>query len=175
METKLKILTWPNRTLRKKCRKVKSVDDSIRKIFNEMRLLLIEAKGVGLAANQVGLDLSLAIIEIEDKIFKMVNPCITRKEGKTKFLEGCLSFPELEVEISRSKKVWVSYLNEHGEPIDLELDGVLAIIFQHEIDHLNGILLTSRLPLLQRLKIAQKLKKIKKITKNELSKHTKKS
>ncbi|MFA5272499.1 MAG: peptide deformylase, partial [Candidatus Omnitrophota bacterium] len=173
METKLRIITWPNQNLRKKCRKVKSVDDGIRKIFNEMRLLLIEANGVGLAANQVGLDLSLAIIEIEDKIFKMVNPCITKKEGKTKFLEGCLSFPELEVEVDRSKKVWVSYLNEYGEPIDLELEGVLSIIFQHEIDHLNGILLTSRLPFLRRLKVASKLKEIKKITKNELSKRSK--
>ncbi len=175
METKLKILTWPNQILCKKCNKVKSVDDKIRKIFNEMRLLLIEAKGVGLAANQVGLDLSLALIEIEDKIFKLVNPCITKREGKVKFLEGCLSFPELEVEVERAKKVWVSYLNEHGEPIDLELDGILSIIFQHEIDHLNGILITSRLPFLKKLKIAPKLNVIKKKTKNELSKQAKKS
>lgn len=174
METKLKIITWPNRILRKKCKKVQCVDDSVRKIFNEMRLLLIEAKGVGLAANQVGLDLSLALIEIEDKIFKMVNPCITKKEGKIKFLEGCLSFPGLEVEIERAKKAWISYLNEYGEPIDLELEGVLAVIFQHEIDHLNGVLINSRVPFLKRIKIAPQLREIKKITKNELSKQAKK-
>jgi peptide deformylase len=175
METKLKILTWPNRILRKKCKKVKSIDDKIKKMFNEMRLLLIESKGVGLAANQVGVDLSLALIEIEDKIFKIINPCITKKEGKVKFLEGCLSFPDLEVEVERAKKVWVSYLNEHGEQIDLELDGVLSIIFQHEIDHLNGILITTKLPFLKKLKIAKKLSEIKKKTKNELRKHSKKS
>lgn len=174
MQTKLRIYTWPERILSKKCRKVEVIDDKIRKIFDEMRLLMIEAKGVGLAANQVGLDLSLALIEFDDKIFKIINPRVTKKEGKVKFLEGCLSFPGLEVEITRSKKVWVSYTNEKNEPIDLELEGIPAIIFQHEIDHLNGILINDKISFWKKVKVAPKLRKIKKDTKNELSKQAKK-
>jgi len=174
MQTKLRIYTWPERILSKKCRRVEVVDDKIRKLFDEMRLLMIEAKGVGLAANQVGLDLRLALIEFEDKIFKIINPCIIKKEGKIKFLEGCLSFPGLEVEINRSKKVWVSYTNEKGEPVDLELDGILAVVFQHEIDHLNGVLINDKISLWKKVKISPKLRKIKKDTKNELSKQAKK-
>lgn len=174
MQTKLRIYTWPERILSKKCRKVETVDDSIRKIFDEMRLLMIEGKGVGIAANQVGLDLCMAIIEFEDQIFKIVNPRITKKEGKIKFLEGCLSFPGLEVEIIRAKKVWVSYIDEKGEPVDLELEGIPAIVFQHEIDHLNGILINNKISFWKKVKVSPQLRKIKKHTKNELSKQSKK-
>ncbi|MFA5338237.1 MAG: peptide deformylase [Candidatus Omnitrophota bacterium] len=174
MQTKLRIYTWPERILYKKCKKVSVVDDKIRKLLDEMRLLMIEGKGVGIAANQVGIDLSLAVIEFEDKLFKLINPRILKKTGKVKFLEGCLSFPGLEVEINRAKKIWVSYINEKGESIDLELDGIFSIVFQHEIDHLNGILLSDRISLWKKVKVAAQLKKIKKDTKNELSKHAKK-
>lgn len=174
MQTKLRIYTWPERILSKKCRRVVVIDDKIKKLFDEMRLLMIEAKGVGLAANQVGLDLSLALIEFEDKVFKIINPRVIKKEGKVKFLEGCLSLPGLEVEINRSKKVWVSYTDEKGEPVDLELDGILAIVFQHEIDHLNGILINDKISLWKKVKVSPQLRKIKKDTKNELSKQAKK-
>ncbi|MDD4955061.1 MAG: peptide deformylase [Candidatus Omnitrophica bacterium] len=174
MPTKLRIYTYPERILSKKCRKVEVIDDRIRKLFDEMRLLMIEAKGVGIAANQVGIDLSMALIEFDDKIFKIVNPKILKKEGKVKFLEGCLSFPGLEVEICRAKKVWVSYTSEKNEPVDLELEGIPAIVFQHEIDHLNGVLLSDRISLWKKVKVSPKLKKIKKDTKNELSKQAKK-
>lgn len=173
-ETKLRIHTWPEKILLKKCKKVSAVDDKIHKLFDEMRLLMIEGKGIGLAANQVGLDLSMAIIEFEDRIFKIVNPVILKKQGKIKFLEGCLSLPGLEIEITRAKKIWVSYINEKGEPVELELSGVPAVVFQHEIDHLNGILICNRLPFWKRIKISPQLKGIKEKTKNELSKQAKK-
>jgi peptide deformylase len=174
METKLRIYKLPERILHKKCRPVKKIDDTVRKTFNEMRLLMLEEKGVGIAANQVGLDLNLALIEFDDKIFKLINPCIVKKEGKTKILEGCLSLPGLEVEINRAKKIWVSYTDIEGEPIDLEIEGILAIIFQHEIDHLNGILISDRLSFWKKLKIGQQLKEIKRKTKHALSKQAKK-
>jgi len=174
MQTKLRIYTWPERILSKKCKKVEIVDAKVRKLLDEMRLLMIEGKGVGLAANQVGLDLSMAVIELEDKVFKIINPCITKKQGKIKFLEGCLSFPGLEVEIVRAKKVWVSYVDENGEAIDLELEGIPAIVFQHEIDHLNGVLISDRVSFWKKVKIVPQLKKIKKDTKNGLSKQAKK-
>lgn len=173
-KTKLRIHTWPESILRKKCRKVETVDDAMRAIFDEMYCLMVKDKGVGLAANQVGLDSALVIVEFEEKIFKLVNPVIVKKEGTMKMLEGCLSFPGLEIEVTRSKKVWVSALNEHGEPLEIEASDILAIIFQHEIDHINGKTFITRIPLLRRLQIAPQLQEIAKKTKYALSKQGKK-
>lgn len=164
----LKIRTWPDKILRTKCKKVKTVDAGIREILDEMCVLMREHKGVGLAANQAGIDMRLAVIEAEDKIFKLVNPCIIKKQGKFAILEGCLSFPGLEIEVKRSNKIWVNSLDEKGEPSSLEVDGILAIIFQHEIDHLDGISFIDRISFWKRLKVSAKLKAIRKITKNGL-------
>jgi peptide deformylase len=128
-----------------------------------------QQKGVGLAANQAGLNLRLVVIELEGDLFKLVNPCIVKKSGKTAILEGCLSFPELELKVKRAKKVWISYLNEKGEPLHLETDGVLAIIVQHEIDHLNGISFIDRVPFWQRIKISGQLRAIKRKKNNGMS------
>jgi peptide deformylase len=131
--------------------------------------------GVGLAANQAGLDLSLIVIEYQDQIFRLVNPRIIRKEGWISFIEGCLSFPGLEVEVRRSEKVWVRALDEKGVSVVLEADGFLAVVFQHEIDHINGIPFIDRISFWQKLKIAPKLKLIIRRTKNGLRKQEKKS
>jgi peptide deformylase len=166
----LKIHTWPEKILRTKCRKVEVVDENIREILDEMCFLMRSHKGVGLAANQAGVGLCLAVIEAQDRIFKLVNPCIIKKNGKVSISEGCLSFPGLELEIKRANKIWVRSLNEKGEPMDLEVEGVLAIIFQHEIDHLDGICFINRIPFWRRLRIFKKLREIKKETKNGLRK-----
>jgi peptide deformylase len=165
---KLRIHTWPERILRKKCKKIETLDEEIRQILEQMHALMLETKGVGLAANQVGLDLSLAVIQADDRVFKLVNPCIVKKEGKVSFTEGCLSFPDLELKIDRAKKIWVSSLNEKGEPLDLEIEGLLSVVFQHEIDHLNGIVFIDRVSFWQRLKALPKLRKIKRKTKDGL-------
>jgi peptide deformylase len=158
----LRIRTWPDKVLRFKCREVKSIDKGIRGLLDDMCVLMRQQKGVGLAANQAGLDLRLVVIEVEGDLFKLVNPRIVKKSGKTAILEGCLSFPGLELKVKRAKKVWVSYLNEKGEPLHLEVDGVLAIIAQHEIDHLNGISFIDRVPFWERLKTLPQLRLIKK-------------
>lgn len=164
----LKIHTWPDKILRSKCKKVDVVNENIRQILDGMYSLMHENKGVGLAANQAGLNLRLIVIEAEDKFFKLINPCIVKKEGKISMLEGCLSFPGLELEIKRPKKVWVRSLDEKGETLDLEVEDILAIIFQHEIDHLNGISFIDRIPFWKRIGILKKLRAIKKITNDGL-------
>jgi len=171
-ETKLKIVTWPNKILRKKCKKVENINEDIIRIFNEMYKVMVSSKGIGLAANQVGLDLSLIIIEFENKIFKLVNPKIIKKEGRIRFREGCLSFPNIELDINRAKKVWVEALDEHGNELNLELENTLAVVFQHEIDHINGITFIYRVPFFKRLKV---LFKLKKMLKNGLLKQEKES
>lgn len=157
----LRIYTWPDNILKKKCRPVKVVDGNIRRLLDEMLFLMQEFKGVGLAANQVGLDLSLIVVEDREKFIKLVNPKIVGEEGQISFLEGCLSFPGIELKVKRAKKVWVSSLNENGEVVECEAEGLLAVIFQHEIDHINGISFIEKVSLWKKMKIRPLLKKIK--------------
>ena len=150
---KLRIYTWPEKILKKKCKRVDDVDRRTKKNLEEMLSLMRISGVVGLAANQVGLDLSLVVIEAKDRIFKLVNPCILKKEGTVRFTEGCLSFPGLELEIKRANRVWVSALDENGEEMNLELEGFLAVIFHHEIDHVNGVVFIDRINLWQKIKV----------------------
>lgn len=168
-ETKLRIHTWPESILRKKCKKVKTVDSHIRGLLDQMHSLMVISDGAGLAANQVGLGLSLIVIEAGDKVFKLVNPQILKREGKIKFTEGCLSFPGLTFDVNRSNKIWVSALDQDSNPLELEIEGFLAVVFQHEIDHVNGIVFIDRASLWQKLKMGSQLKRIKKETKNAMS------
>ena len=98
-KTKLKLHTWPEKILKKKCRKVTVIDDRIRQLLDEMRSVMVINKGVGLAANQVGVDLSLIVVDGKDRVFKLINPVIVKKEGRTIFNEGCLSFPGLRGDV----------------------------------------------------------------------------
>jgi peptide deformylase len=109
--------------------------------------------GVGLAAPQVGLNLSLAVIMLpvnkgEEKIYKryvLINPEISSPKGIVSGSEGCLSFPGLDIQVERAQEVKVKYLNEKGLPVELKTSGFLAVVLQHEIDHLNGRVFIDRL------------------------------
>jgi peptide deformylase len=114
--------------------------------------------------------MQLIVVQWQDKLFKLVNPRVTKRQGVTESCEGCLSFPGLELEVKRSEKVWVSGIDENNQNVDLELEGILAIIFQHEIDHINGIVFIDRISLLDRLKAVLKLKEISRRTRNALRK-----
>ena len=159
-KTKLRIHIWPEKILRKKCRKVEKADAKIKSLLEEMLSLMRVSGGAGLAANQAGLDLSLIVIEVEKHTFKLVNPRITRKEGSISFFEGCLSFPGLELKIERANKVWISAMNEEGESVEIKAEGFLAVVFQHEIDHIEGVVFVDRISFWQRLKAYPGLRKI---------------
>ena len=159
-KTKLRIHIWPEKILRKKCRKVEKADAKIKYLLEEMLSLMRVSGGAGLAANQAGLDLRLIIVEAENRTFKLINPRIVRKEGSISFSEGCLSFPGLELEVKRANKVWISARNEQGEPIKVKAEGLLAVIFQHEIDHINGVVFIDRISFWQRLRAYSGLRKI---------------
>ena len=169
-ETKLRIRLWGDPVLRKRCRKVEHVSEEVRKTLEEMYLLMKVADGVGLAANQVGLDAQLVVVETEEGVLKLVNPKITRRKGSVKFEEGCLSFPGISCLIKRAEQIWVSCLDEKGNACDLEARGILSIVLQHEIDHINGIVFIERIPFLRRFGLRSQLKAIKKRQKGELSK-----
>jgi len=167
---KLQIYTWPEKILRKKTRKISIVDEHIRILLSDMVSLMRISKGVGLAANQVGLDLSLVVAEIDGEVLKLVNPRIEKCEGSISFLEGCLSFPGIELEIKRKNKILVSGLDQDGQIVNREFQGFGAVVLQHEIDHIQGIVFIDRASFWQKLKTRPKLKKISQKTKNELYK-----
>ncbi len=124
---------------------VKDFDESLVYLAEEMMRVMREAEGVGLAANQIGRLKRIFVAAHEDEEYAIVNPVIEeRSEASENDTEGCLSIPEIKVDVERPAAVTVSGRNPAGEPVRVEAQGLLARIFQHEIDHLDGILILDR-------------------------------
>lgn len=166
----LKLCTYPDKILSEKCEKVDAVTDEIRTLLNDMLETMYADKGVGLAAPQVGI--KKRIIVIDDKVSEngtpgpnprfLINPEIIKKsEEMINFTEGCLSVPGQSAEVKRHKAVTVKYLDRMGHEQLLEAEDYLAVIIQHETDHLDGILYIDRISRLKRNIIIKKLKKQK--------------
>jgi peptide deformylase len=139
----LKIRTNPDPVLRKKAKKVSSLDGSVQKLIDDMIETLEDSQGVGLAANQVGVPLRIVVIHIPDAKDTMIliNPEIVEKTGERLVIEGCLSIPGYQAEITRSQSVKVKAKDRTGKLIRKKAsDNLLAHCMEHEIDHLNGIL-----------------------------------
>jgi peptide deformylase len=139
----------------------------LQEIIADMFETMYAAKGVGLAAPQIGLSQRISVIDIsvgeeEAKRIVIINPEITLREGSQTEEEGCLSIPGFREPVTRSKRVLVKALNEKGEPVELEGEELLARAFEHEIDHLNGVLFISHLSALKRDIIRRKIKKLQK-------------
>ncbi len=137
----LKIRINPDPVLRKKARKVTSIDDSVQKLIDNMIVTLHESSGVGLAANQVGTLLRIVVIHIPDEeVLVLINPEIVETKGERTVVEGCLSIPGYQAEISRAEIVKVKGKGRHGRIIRRKATDLLAQAIQHEVDHLNGVL-----------------------------------
>jgi len=137
----LKIRTNPDPALRKKAKKIGSVDDSVRKLIDDMIETMQEAYGVGLAANQVGIPLRIVVIQIpEQEVLVLVNPVIVETKGERMVIEGCLSVPGYQAEVSRAESVRIQARDRNGKLFRKRGTELLAQALQHEIDHLNGVL-----------------------------------
>ena len=143
---KLKIIKDPNPILRQKAAKIKDpLDKKIQELILNMFETLHLSKGVGLAAPQVGKSLRLCIIEVEGVQYALINPKITAKSRKKVLAdEGCLSFPGQFFQISRCNEVQVRYVDKDGKPGKIKGQGLLARALQHELDHLDGKLITDK-------------------------------
>ncbi|EJP6470799.1 peptide deformylase [Clostridium botulinum] len=130
--------------LRKKSRKIEKIDDRILTLLEDMEETMYSADGVGLAAPQVGILKRVVVIDVGEGLIKLINPEIIETEGNETDVEGCLSVPGEQGEVERPYKVKVKALNEKGEEIVLEGEGLLARAFCHEIDHLDGILFVDK-------------------------------
>jgi len=146
----LKIRIYPDPILRKKCREVKKVDEEIKKLAEEMLKTMYAHKGVGLAAPQVGILKRLIVIDVGQGPEVHINPKIIERKGKALSEEGCLSLPGVFLPIKRAAKVEIGTLDKNGKKIKVK--GSRAFALQHEIDHLNGILILDRKNPLIRIK-----------------------
>lgn len=129
--------------LRTKSKEVSEVTDKTKELLENMAETMYAASGVGLAAPQVGILQQIVVIDVGDEhgLVQLINPVITEQSNEKEILEeGCLSIPDRNGEVIRSKKVTVKALNREGKEIKIRADGYMARAIQHEVDHLNGIL-----------------------------------
>jgi peptide deformylase len=152
------ILTFEHPALREKAKKVARIDASIQRLLDDLAETMLDAPGAGLAANQIGVALRVCVVKGDDKqIWGMVNPEIVKKEGSQVGPEGCLSYPGWVGEVERAETVVVKGRNRRGKEIRVKTSGFTARAFQHEIDHLDGILFTDRLTSLDTLRRVEDL------------------
>ena len=159
------ICTWPNPCLTKKCAPVKGVDDEVRRLMDDMVETMYAESGVGLAAPQVGVSKRVIVIDPgaregeEPHLIVLANPVITAAVGEDVGEEGCLSLPDFTTNVPRATQVVVRGIDREGEDCEYEASGLLARIFQHEIDHLDGVLLLQKASPLKREFYKKRVKK----------------
>lgn len=176
----LPIVRYPEPVLRAKCRPITEITDVTRQLAADMLETMRAANGVGLAAPQIGVDQQLAVIDVshnpecisylkvngaeanmvQHMPVVFLNPRLDLGRDKGTDEEGCLSFPRLRGDIRRATDIKVTFQNLEGETITMETDGLLARAFQHEIDHLNGILFIDRMSAAAKVGLKRKLKRL---------------
>jgi len=163
----LEILKYPHPILKKKCEEVGRIDEEVKKLIRDMTETMYQANGIGLAACQVGVPKRVVVVDVspldpEKEFFAIVNPEIISEEGEIEHEEGCLSVPEFSEKVKRKEKILLRGLSPGGKSIEVPCEGILAIALQHEIDHINGVLILDRISRLKRELYRNKLKKEKK-------------
>lgn len=163
MNENLTIIRYPDPRLRKVCEPVTVFDADLKSLTERMFELMRAAKGVGLAAPQVGLTRRLFVMNHtgepgDDRVY--VNPTLTLLDGESESEEGCLSLPDIHINIIRAEKVRLDAQDLEGKPISVEREGFEARVWQHETDHLLGVLLTDRMSFTDKMKHRKRLKEL---------------
>ena len=169
------IVTFGNAVLREKTTPVAGVDDAVRALVTDMLETMYASRGLGLAAVQIGRTERVCVIDVPSEVEKdacreanasiamplvLINPEITAHEGKQRNEEGCLSFPDIGAPITRANKVTVAFMDMTGARQEVTACGLLARAIQHEVDHLNGVLLVDKMSAMQKLSVAGQLKRL---------------
>lgn len=159
----MQIVHYGHPALRWKSKPIQSINDELRSAVREMFELMYSAKGIGLAANQVGLPLRFFVVNVtadpeqKDEEFVFLNPSIRRRKGTTTGEEGCLSLPGLYANVDRAEQIVVEAYDLDGEGFEMDLDELPARVVQHETDHLDGVLFVDRIKPDDRMKLEPKL------------------
>ena len=174
-----KILTYPDPFLRKKCAPVEEIDGDVLELLDDMAETMYKAPGVGLAAPQVGVESRIIVVDISPRktegdddeegdggpeydgpgLIELINPEIISSEGEIVGEEGCLSIPGFVSDVKRKYKIVLEGYNREGKLLEIEAEDLLARVFQHEIDHLDGVLFIDRLTRLKRELLKRKIEK----------------
>jgi peptide deformylase len=163
----LNILTYPDPFLKTKAKPVGDISDSVKRLIEDMVETMYFAKGIGLTSTQVGDDRRVIVLDVPNgdeyrrgrNLLALINPEIINHEGETSFEEGCLSVPGITAEVERSARITLKALNIDGKDLEISAEGLLAIVIQHEVDHLDGILFIDRLSRIKRGIMKRKIKK----------------
>ena len=160
-----RIVTYGTPVLRQRTREVANLNGELQQLIDDMVETMYAAPGVGLAANQVGSTHRLFVANPADdhdpsKLLVVINPEIVESDGEFAHEEGCLSIPEFREEVGRARRVLLRGLDRHGKPIEVDREDLLARIFQHEMDHLDGLFFVDRLSPAKRDILVRKLKKV---------------
>lgn len=159
----LQLVIYPSAVLKKTAKDVQHFDGWLEAVVERMKDLMVEHKGVGLAAPQVGLSLRLFIVSPEGKREEaraFINPVLVDEHGSEEGEEGCLSLPDIRIKVPRFKTVRIEALDEHGKPFSMSLADFHARVVQHENDHLDGILLLDRMSPAARVANRKKIKEL---------------
>jgi peptide deformylase len=159
-KTALQIKTYGYPGLKKKSLLVKEITPRHRNILSQMAQLMYEGNGVGLAAPQAGINEMMIVVDIGSGLYKLINPKIIESSGSQINQEGCLSVPGICIKVKRAQRVKIKAQDEYGKPLNIETQGLLACVFQHEIDHLKGKLIVDYASVLEKIKINKALKKL---------------
>ncbi len=162
----LEILKYPHPTLKKRSKEVDRIDREVKKLIEDMTETMYQANGVGLAACQVGVPRRIIVVDVspidsQQSFFALINPEVITEEGEIDHEEGCLSVPDCFEKLRRREKIRVRGISPEGRGMEVAGEGILAIALQHEIDHINGILILDRISRLKREIYRDKLKKEK--------------
>lgn len=136
----LPIVKAGSTVLKEQAQPVKKIDRKVKQLLDDMAQTMYAADGVGLAAPQVGISLQIVVVDVGEGLIELINPIIVAKEGTELATEGCLSVPGFYGEVERACQVRVEALNRQGKKVSYDANGLLARAFQHEIDHLKGVL-----------------------------------
>ncbi len=161
------ILHYPDARLRTVAKPVATVDESIRRLVDDMAETMYDAPGIGLAATQIDVHKRVIVIDTSqdrDELRVFINPEIVARDGDAVHEEGCLSVPGIYESVRRAERVTVQALDRDGKPFELEADDLLAVCIQHEIDHLDGKVFVDYLSPLKQQRIGKKLQKRERIT-----------
>lgn len=161
MIPKLNIRIYGDPVLRKKASAVLHIGPGERMLIKAMWVAMYENKGVGLAAPQVGISQQIFVADVGDGPIAIINPKILKKSGSEKMEEGCLSIPDIKLNVRRPKEILVQYTDENNQKVEKRLTDLLARVFMHENDHLNGKLIIDYATLAQKARLRKKLLDIK--------------
>ena len=160
--SRFNLVLYPDAVLRQKAEAVGNIDGHVNDLVRAMKQIMYKHRGIGLAAPQVGYLQRVVIADVDDRFLVLINPEILQGEGTEKREEGCLSLPDIHVDVSRKTDILVRAWDLDGREQQLELRGLMARVVQHEIDHLNGRLIIDYANTMERLKMADALEKLEK-------------